>query len=118
MAYKDEVGRAGEQLAAQWVVDQGWELLARNWRVARGEIDLIAREGDTVVAIEVKTRTSATFGGALAAVTPPKVARLRRLFGHWLAEQTVRTGEVRIDVIAVTLAPGRIPEVTHLRGVA
>lgn len=118
MAAKDEVGRHGENVAARTVQEWGWTVVARNWRCAQGELDLIALDGTELVIAEVKTRRSAAFGGAIEAVTAAKVARVRRLAAAWLACQERRYESVRIDVIAVTLPPAGAATVVHLRGVS
>jgi putative endonuclease len=111
------IGRHGEQLAAEYLESQGFELLARNWRCARGEIDIVALDGDCLVICEVKTRRSTVCGDALEAVTPSKLARLHQLAGAWLARQERYFPDIRIDVIAVR-QPVRGAEVLeHLRGV-
>jgi putative endonuclease len=117
---RTEIGALGEQLAAEHLVAAGLRILARNWRCRYGEIDLIATEPDsgTVVFVEVKTRTGDGFGGLEQAVTPQKVRRLRRLAGLWLAGQHGSWSAVRIDVIGVRIGRTRIPQLSHLRGVA
>src|SRR5919112_703130 len=72
-------GRYGEERAAHWLAGQGMVLLDRNWRCELGEIDLVLRDGAVVVVCEVKTRASGAFGSPVEAVTPAKLARLRRL---------------------------------------
>lgn len=121
------VGVFGEGLVADRLVEQGWEVLARNWRSrARGcpgELDIIALDPDaTLVVVEVRTRRGQSCGTALESVTPAKLRRLRRLFGVWWAEQPpaerVRhAGGARIDVVAVQLQPSGPSRVTHVRGV-
>lgn len=118
MAAKDEVGRYGEDVAARVLAEDGWEVLARNWRTARGELDIIARDGDCAVAVEVKTRRTATFGSPLEAVTPRKVARLRALLAAWLATRDEHFAQARVDVIGVTLPRAGAARLEHLRGVA
>lgn len=118
MAVKDEVGRRGEDLAAWWLADQGWQVLDRNWRCRDGEVDLVALDGDELVIVEVKTRSSLAVGHPAEAVTPAKLARLRRLTGAWLAAHPRVVAGVRIDVLSLLLPPGRSPMVSHLRGVA
>jgi putative endonuclease len=117
MAAKDEVGRHGERVVARQLEAQGWELLARNWRCEHGELDIVAVEGDCLVAVEVKTRRSAAFGSPQEAVTAAKLARLRRLTGAWLGSQGRHFGAVRIDVCAVTLPRSGAAVIEHLRGV-
>lgn len=117
MAAKDAVGRHGEDVVARALEDQGWEVLERNWRCRVGEIDIVARDGADAVAVEVKTRRSATFGSPLEAVTHAKLARLRRLAAAWLTTQDRHFDGVRIDVVGVVLPPAGAAILTHVRGV-
>ena len=115
---RNEIGALGEQLAVEHLHGLGLRIVARNWRCRYGELDVIAAEGaDTLVFVEVKTRTGDCFGGVAEAVTPQKVRRIRRLAGLWLAGQESGWSQIRIDVIGVRLGRCRTPEVTHVRGV-
>ncbi len=114
---KDAVGRYGEKVAVRFLQDAGWVVLDTNWRGHRGELDIVALDGDVLVAVEVKTRSGVGFGHPAEAVTPQKLARVRRLTGQWLAEHTVVSRSVRIDVIAVLLARQGAADVEHLVGV-
>ncbi|MDR3323332.1 MAG: YraN family protein [Zoogloeaceae bacterium] len=78
-------GARAEALAADYLQKQGLRVLARNFRVRGGEIDLIARDGQTTVFVEVRLRRSAYFGGAAASITPAKRQRLILAARHWLA---------------------------------
>jgi putative endonuclease len=116
------VGRYGEDLAAQMLVAAGWVVVERNWRGTRGEIDIVALEGRELVVVEVKTRTGLGYGHPAEAVTPVKLARLRRLAGEWLAGRVVETLaerplSVRIDVVAVVLVRDEPARLEHLVGV-
>lgn len=95
-------GIDGEERAARWYREAGWDVLDRNWRDGRhGEIDLVLRRGATIVFCEVKARRTAAFGSPAEAVTPTKQARIRRLASAWLAAHEVRGVEVRFDVAAL-----------------
>ncbi len=118
MAAKDDVGRAGEELAAAWLARAGLEVLDRNWRCRLGEIDLVARDGDDLVIVEVKARRTLTFGHPAEAVTTAKLQRLRRLAAHWVADHEVRASGLRIDVLAIWCPDGARARVQHLRGVS
>ncbi len=118
MRAKDAVGQYGEDLAVARLKAAGWQIIARNWRSAQGEIDVIARDGQTLVIVEVKTRSSLQFGHPAQAVTAAKLARLRRLAAQWLSEQEEWISDVRIDVVAVVLNGAKEPEVDHLVGVS
>jgi putative endonuclease len=114
------LGRYGEQLACRYLADNGFTILDRNWRCARGEIDVVAQDSDAIVVCEVKTRTSELFGAPFEAVTRRKVARLRRLAMLWLDSHPLvqRTGlTVRIDVVSILKPRLGTAQITHLRGV-
>lgn len=114
---RQELGALGEQVAVDHLLALGTRIVQRNWRCRYGELDVIADDDDTVVFVEVKTRTGDGFGGLEHAVTPRKLSRIRRLAGIWLAGQDVRWGGLRIDVIGVRIGRTPTPEVIHLRGV-
>lgn len=116
MAAKDELGQRGERIAERHLVARGMTVIDRNWRCSQGEIDLVLRDGDATVFVEVKTRTSDSFGHPLEAITVAKLARLRRLAMVW-CDAHPGTGPIRIDAVAV-IAPRRAPAtVDHLEGV-
>ena len=122
------VGRRGEDIAARYLHDQGWQVLDRNWRPGtglRGELDLVALEpagtaGEgppALVVIEVKTRTSLRAGPPAASVDADKLMRLRVLAAAWAAQNPVSHGRFRLDVISVLLRSGLPAELRHHRGV-
>ncbi len=116
MRAKDAVGRYGERVAVAHLLEAGFEVLDRNWRCCHGELDVVAVDGRCLVAVEVKTRRSTAAGHPLEAVTPRKVARLRRLLAAWLEEhREARWPEIRIDVISVLRPPRGAAVVEHLR---
>ena len=123
MAAKDVLGAHGEEIATRELLGLGCSVLARNWRPApgrglvKGEIDIIAQDGGELVVVEVKTRSTMAFGGAIEAVTRAKVSRLRRLAAAWLATQERRFEGVRIDVICIDMGRDGRPRVEILRGV-
>ena len=111
------LGEYGERLAERHLVALGMVVLDRNWRCAAGELDLVLRDGDVLVACEVKTRTSVDYGTPHEAVGPAKLDRLLRLATCWQAEHGLAVPDVRIDLVAV-LRPRRGPSsVEHVRGV-
>jgi putative endonuclease len=110
------VGAYGERVAVAHLVEQGMVVLDRNWRCPAGEVDIIARDGSTVVFVEVKTRRGDEFGAPAEAVGVGKVRRLRRVAAQWLATSNVRPGEVRFDVVSVLPAPKGACRVEHVKG--
>jgi putative endonuclease len=119
MLTRAEIGALGEQLATDHLTGLGLRILTRNWHCRYGELDVIAVDPttNTVVFVEVKTRTGDGFGGLAEAVTEQKARRLRRLAAMWLASQDQRWAAVRIDVIGVRIGRRRTPEISHLQGV-
>lgn len=112
-----ELGRRGEDIAADFITRQGLTVLSRNWRCSHGELDLVAAEPGRLVVCEVKTRSGNGFGHPAEAVTPRKVSQIRRLTRCWLAEYRVFWCEVRFDVLSVHCPPDGEPQVEHLVGV-
>jgi putative endonuclease len=96
-----ELGRAGEDRAADWYRAHGYAVLERNWRCAAGEIDLICARGRTLVVCEVKARRGVSHGHPLEAVTPAKQRRLRGLAIAYLHSQGGHWAELRFDVVSV-----------------
>ena len=111
-----KLGAWGEQLAARHLVEEGMVVLDRNWRGDGGELDLVLRDGSTLVVCEVKTRSSTGWGEPLEAVGRQKAGRLRRLAGQWLAVHAVRVPDVRIDLVGVLRTP-QGPVVEHVKAV-
>lgn len=118
MAAKDELGRRGEELAADWYRERGYLVLDTNWRCTTGELDLVVRHGRTTVFVEVKTRTSVAYGHPFEAITPAKTDRLRRLAAEWCHARGPVPGAVRIDAVAVIDAWSAVPSIEQLEGIA
>jgi len=117
-ASRQAMGRYGEDVAARYLIDQGLAVLERNWRCSEGEIDLVLRDGATLVACEVKTRHDDAFGTPHQAITPAKLDRLKRLAARWIDERGIRPSETRIDLVAIR-RPRRGPAVVeYVRGLS
>ena len=93
-------GRNAEDAAAIFLQQQGLTLVERNYQCRYGEIDLIARDGDALVFVEVRMRKSAAFGGAAASITPGKRDKLLRAARHYLSG-CARTPPCRFDAILI-----------------
>jgi putative endonuclease len=111
---KSALGKRGEWFAANYYRSRGAEVIAANVNYAVGEIDLIVRENNVFVFVEVKTRTTAAYGIA-EAVTPRKMARMRKAAVQWLNGRPL--SEVRFDVIAL-LVNGTSFELEHFEAVS
>ncbi|PWN01752.1 YraN family protein [Nocardioides silvaticus] len=115
-AARQALGHYGEDVAARHLVEKGLVLLERNWRCDEGEIDLVLRDGTTLVVCEVKTRTSLEAGTPHEAITDAKLDRLKRLGERWATDRGVRPEGTRVDLVAV-LRPRRGPAVVdHVAG--
>jgi putative endonuclease len=115
MRAKDAVGRYGEDVAARHLTDAGLEIVARNWRCAEGEIDIVARERGALVICEVKTRSSDRYGLPAEAISRRKADRLRRLAYLWLQAHPAGGVDVRFDVVSVTRSRAGAAVVEHVR---
>jgi putative endonuclease len=108
-------GAAGEDLACQYLQRQGLVVLERNYRCRVGEIDVVARDGETLVFVEVKERGDASHGGAVEAVTGPKRRRVVRAAELWASVHRESESRVRFDVVAIDQGPDG-PTIRHERG--
>lgn len=101
--------------AASFLRAQGCSVLRRNWRAARGgELDLVCRDGDCLVFVEVKTRVNDAYGGPARAVNARKRALIRKGASHWM-RQLPEPVHFRYDVVEVLFHEGRPPLIRHLR---
>ncbi len=113
-----EVGREGEDLAAAYLADTGYDVIERNWRCRFGEVDIVAEDGDTTVLVEVKTRL---VWGEQAKAIPElavdfeKKERYRKL-AHTYMSQNEECRKLRVDVIAISLTPEHEGQIRHLCG--
>lgn len=113
MAKHNELGKNGENIAANHLLRNGYNILERNWRYNRDEIDIIARDGDWLVIVEVKTRTSAWFGEPQMAVTTAKQRSLVRAAEGYIWESDFR-GETRFDVIGILFDKQKV-QLNHIK---
>ncbi len=109
-------GRLGEDLAADYLISQGFKILDRNVKIGRCEIDVIAKERDELVFAEVRTRSLGWMMSAEESVGPRKLANLIYAGRAW-TEGRNYNGFWRIDLVAVTLIEGQEPRVEHFRGI-
>ena len=106
-------GRSAEALVASYLVRQGYEILDRNVRVGRLELDLVAKRGDLIIVCEVRSRSSGRFGPAVATITQEKIRRIRRATRLFLARHGVWPREVRLDAAAVTFTGNAEPRIDY-----
>ena len=104
MSVRQQLGLRGEELAAAHLIQHGFQIVARNVRVGRCELDLIAARGRTVVFCEVRARSSAALIEPVESIDRAKVARVRRAAAQWLAAQAARYEQIRFDAASVLLS--------------
>jgi putative endonuclease len=99
-------GRVGEEDAVQWLAGQGFEVLERNVVNKAGEIDAVAKEGETLVFLEIKARASDTYGPAIAAVDARKQRRVSRAAALYIAMKRLHNAPCRFDVLGLDWQEG------------
>ena len=100
---RQQIGRTAEDAAVAFLESQGVEIVTRNFRRRLGELDVVARERDTLIIVEVRMRTSNRFGGAAASVDSRKQVKLQRAAAQLLQQRPdLRQLRVRFDVVAIT----------------
>jgi putative endonuclease len=110
---RKELGRRGEELAEAYLRAKSYRPVARNFRTNRGEIDLIAWDGATLVFVEVRTRSSATFGSPSESITWKKRQKLRQLALSYLQTCEPTAAAFRFDVVSVVCAKGSV-QIEHI----
>ena len=109
-----ERGRAGEEAAAHFLESRGYEILHRNYRLPLGEIDLVARDRNWIVFVEVKARTGHGYGAPAEAVDGKKQLRMTRAAFAYLAEHRLEGRDCRFDVLGVLIGSDGRLEIEHL----
>jgi len=107
-------GSAGEMIARSYMMDLGFEIVETNYRYGKGEIDIIARDGEVLVFCEVKTRERDQFGPPEYALTPRKQQQIRKIASGYLYEHEIAEQACRFDVIAIRMVHGK-PEINYIR---
>ena len=106
-------GLQGEEIACRYLAKKGYQIVDRNWRSGHYEIDIIARDGDTMVFCEVKTARSRRFGTSVGWVTPRKVRRIALTAMDYIAANRIAGCGFRFDVIGLDIGDGGF-SVTHI----
>ena len=115
LASGQSLGAWGEARAARALEARGWSILERNYRCGRREIDLIARRGDLVAFVEVKTRAGTGYGHPEEAVTSLKRREIEAVALEFLTRRRLGGVQVRFDVVGIVVGPGRrLVRLTHV----
>ncbi len=118
-----KIGKRGEVIAARYLASNGFTILAQNYRALSAEIDLICEEQPAtgqhvgeLVFVEVKTRRTSTYGTPLEAITPAKLALVKRAADHYLFTHNLEDRICRFDAIGITMGNGQ-PQIEHVRDI-
>jgi putative endonuclease len=113
----NELGKIGEDIATVYLQDKGYEILVRNWRFERVELDIVARKDSILVFCEVKTRRSLSHGVPSDAITQIKLQHIRTAALHWLSNNQSRHHGIRFDAISVIYCDGQPTTIRHIKGI-
>ncbi|MBR6841222.1 MAG: YraN family protein [Prevotella sp.] len=116
MAAHNELGKWGEALAAEYVEKQGYEILERDWKSGHHDLDIIAKDEDTLVIIEVKTRRNRLFGDPEEAIDYKKRLSLQSAINHYVKSHRINA-PVRFDVISIVGTVSSTPDIDHIKNV-
>ena len=100
MAEHNELGNKGEKIAADYLIKNGYAILEQNYRFLKAEIDIIVKNGDVIIGVEVKTRTSTYFGNPQDFISPKKIKLMVSALDNYVVENDLDV-EVRFDIIAI-----------------
>ena len=109
------VGGRGEEIAVAFLKGKKFAIVERNFCCKGGEVDIIAREGNTLVFVEVKARRNEAYGVPQLAVTQFKQRQISKAALTWLAKHRLHEASARFDVIAILLRDHEVPEIEHIR---
>ena len=112
MAEHYELGKEGEQIATNYLIEKGYQILEKNWRYLKAEIDIIAQIGKTLAVVEVKTRSNREFGNPQDFINPKKVKLLVGAANEYVIQQDLEV-DVRFDIIAIIKTTSNL-EIEHL----
>jgi putative endonuclease len=110
-------GNKGEDIAAGYLVSEGYLIIERNYRFHKGEIDIVAKDKSDgyLVFVEVKSRKSLEFGVPEYAITTAKMNQLKRMAKYYLLDRQIKDSDCRIDVITVLFTPENPPLINHYK---
>ncbi|MCH5584986.1 YraN family protein [Shimazuella sp. AN120528] len=117
MDKRKEVGRRGEDIAAQYLVSKGWGLIARNWSTNLGELDIVAHDGLQLIIVEVRTTTSNQYGLGFQSVQHRKQQQVRKLALQFISQRRLGHLPIRFDVVSILLSKNwEFVDLNHLEG--
>lgn len=112
MAQHNELGKKGEKLAVDYLLKKGYDIVERNYRFDKAEVDIIAKKDDILAIVEVKTRSTIDFGNPQDFVKPKQIQRLVKAVDEYVTVNRLDV-EVRFDIIAIVKS-GKAYDIEHL----
>ena len=110
---KKDIGKEGEDIAAKFLSEKGFEIVARNYHYGHGEIDIVAIDKGQLVFVEVKTRVNLEFGEPEYAINPKKIKQIKRMAELYLFDREIEEVDCRFDVLAIVAGDGSSPIIKH-----
>ena len=117
MAAHNELGKWGEDLAADYLQRKGYTIIERDWKSGRRDLDIVAQDGNVIVFVEVKTRRNSLYGEPEEAVDYHKLQNLQQAINHYVKFKHIRQ-EIRFDIISIVGTIGTEPDIQHIQDVA
>lgn len=111
---KRVTGSKGEEIACEFISGLGYKIIQRNYQFGHGEIDIIAKDGNTLVFIEVKYRKNLEFGPPELAITKGKQNQIKKTAAAYLWEKNLTDTDSRVDVIAILYPKDQKPKINHI----
>ncbi|MBQ9677356.1 MAG: YraN family protein [Prevotella sp.] len=113
MAEHNDIGRWGEDIAADYLQRKGYQIIERDWKSGHRDLDIIALDGGMVVFVEVKTRSNRLFTDPVEAVGYQKIRNLQQAANHYVKYRHINH-DIRFDIVCVIGTPGTEPEIDHI----
>ncbi|MEW5785849.1 MAG: YraN family protein [Bacillota bacterium] len=116
---RQRIGQSGEKAALEYLNSRGFRIIQLNYRCPLGEVDIVARERETIVFVEVRTRTGGAMGRASESITRNKEKKLKRTALYYLQKEHGREMPCRIDCVAIEMDPENLTvlNIEHFRGI-
>lgn len=112
-----DTGKTGEDIAVWLLQSKGYQIISRNFRSRFGEIDIIAIDGESLVFVEVKTRTNSQYGWGEEAITPKKLASIVKTGQFFRFKHPETPALMRVDVVSILLRNGKLQSIKHFKNI-
>jgi putative endonuclease len=111
--HKIDIGKIGEDIAVKFLSEKGYDIIERNYHYGHGEIDIVAKDNNFLVFVEVKTRLNLELGEPEYAVNQKKIKQIKKMAELYLFDKEIEEADCRFDVIAILLDDKENPKITH-----